>query len=63
MAVLGLLLAACSAGSILTDSGSSTVAEPKGKTVPPVAIQEIRGIPPGQLDGAQGLARLSGRPP
>jgi hypothetical protein len=47
--VLGLVLAACSAGSILTDSGLGSGGEPKGKTVPPVAIGEIRGIPPGQL--------------
>ncbi len=49
MAVLGLVLASCSAGSILTDSGSGKGSEPKGKSVPPVAIQEIRGIPPGKL--------------
>jgi hypothetical protein len=48
MAVLGLVLASCSAGSILSDSGSGS-AEPKGKSVPPVAIEEIKGIPPGQL--------------
>lgn len=49
MAVLGLVLASCSAGSILMDSGSGSGSEPKGKSVPPVAIQEIRGIPPGKL--------------
>lgn len=48
MAVVGLVLASCSAGSILTDSSSGS-SEPKGKTVPPVAIEEITGIPPGQL--------------
>ncbi|MCA3572650.1 MAG: hypothetical protein IOC86_01955 [Aestuariivirga sp.] len=47
--VLGLVLAACSAGSILTDSGLGSGGEPKGKTVPPVAIGEIRGMPPAQL--------------
>ena len=48
-AVLALALTACSAGSILTDSGSSSGGEPKGKTVPPVAIQQVTGIPPGKL--------------
>jgi len=48
LAVLGLMLAACSAGSILTDSGSASL-EPKGKSVPPVAIEDIKGIPPANL--------------
>jgi hypothetical protein len=48
LAVFALVLASCSAGSILTDSGSANL-EPKGKTVPPVAIQQITGIPPGKL--------------
>ena len=48
-AVLALALTACSAGSILTDSSSPSGAEPKGKTVPPVAIQQVMGIPPGKL--------------
>lgn len=47
--VLGLVLAACSAGSLLTDSGLGSGGEPKGKSVPPVAIGEIRGIPPSKL--------------
>ncbi|MFN4142589.1 hypothetical protein [Aestuariivirga sp.] len=50
MTVLVLLLTSCSASSILTDSsGSAGRAEPKGKTVPPVAVQQITGIPPGKL--------------
>jgi outer membrane biosynthesis protein TonB len=49
LVVLGLVLAACSAGSILTDSGLGSGGEPKGKSVPPVAIGEVRGIPPGKL--------------
>lgn len=48
LTVFGLVLASCSAGSILTDSGSGGL-EPKGKSVPPVAIQEVTGIPPGKL--------------
>ena len=48
MALLGVVLASCSAGSLLTDSGGGAV-EPKGKTVPPIALQEVRGIPPGKL--------------
>lgn len=48
LAVLGLVLGSCSAGSILTDSSSGSL-EPKGKSVPPVAIQEVTGIPPGKL--------------
>lgn len=49
MAVLGLVLAGCSAGSILTDSGTGGSGEPKGKSVPPIALQEVTGIPPGKL--------------
>jgi hypothetical protein len=49
MALLGLVLAACSAGSILSDSGSRGTVEPKGKSVPPIALQEVTGIPPGKL--------------
>lgn len=47
--VLGLFLASCSAGSILLDSGTGAAKEPQGKSVPPVAFQEVRGIPPGKL--------------
>jgi hypothetical protein len=49
IALVGLLLASCSAGSILMDSGTGGSAEPKGKSVPPVAIQNVKGIPPGKL--------------
>ncbi len=48
-AVLCILLTACSAGSILTDSSPTPAANPKGKTVPPVAYQTISGIPPDKL--------------
>ena len=47
--MLAMLLAGCSAGSILTDSGSSPKANANGKTVPPVAYQQISGIPPDKL--------------
>ena len=61
LAVLGLMLAACSAGSILTDSGSGST-EPKGKSVPPVAIGEIKGIPPANLaDLKAALASAGGQ--
>lgn len=47
--LLGLFLASCSAGSILLDSGTGGTKEPQGKSVPPVAIQQVKGIPPGKL--------------
>lgn len=47
--LLGVVLASCSAGSLLTDSGGGGAVEPKGKTVPPIAFQEVTGIPPGKL--------------
>lgn len=59
-AVLALVLTACSAGSILTDSTSSPGAEPKGKTVPPVAIQQVTGIPPGKLAELNGALTSAG---
>lgn len=50
IAVFAVMLAACSAGSILTDSAPSpSAANPKGKTVPPVTYQQISGIPPDKL--------------
>lgn len=60
MVLLGLVLASCSAGSILTDSGSGSGAEPKGKSVPPVAIEDIRGIPPGKLAELKGALASAG---
>ena len=60
--VLVLLLSGCSAGSLLTDSGSSSASAPKGKTVPPVAYQQISGIPPGKLQALkQSLASAGGQ--
>ena len=49
LAACALILAACSAGSILTDSSPSPGGNPKGKPVPPVAYQQIAGIPPDKL--------------
>jgi hypothetical protein len=48
LAALTMLLAACSAGALLTDSGPLPGAS-RGKPVPPVAIQQIAGIPPDRL--------------
>ena len=61
LAVVGLVLAACSAGSILTDSSTVSM-EPKGKSVPPVAIEDIKGIPPANLaDLKAALASAGGQ--
>lgn len=49
LAVFAVMLTACSAGSILTDSGPSPGGNPKGKTVPAVSYQQIAGIPPDKL--------------
>ena len=46
MVALVVLLASCSNTSVLTDSGTTG---PKGKPVPPVAFQQITGLPPGKL--------------
>jgi hypothetical protein len=48
LAAVSLVLAACSAGSILLDSAAPP-GDPKGKPVPPVAIVQIAGIPPDRL--------------
>lgn len=61
-ALLAVLLASCSAGSLLSDSTPASGANPKGKTVPPVAYQQITGIPPGKLsDFKQSLASAGGQ--
>ncbi len=49
MGLMALTLSACSAGSILTDSGSAPGGEASGKPVPPIAFREITGVPPGKL--------------
>ena len=60
--MLAVLLAGCSAGSILTDSGPSPNASPKGKAVPPIAYQQISGIPPDKLSlFKQSLASAGGQ--
>ena len=46
VAGLVLLLASCTGGSGLTGSGTG---EPKGKTVPPVMLQQVLGLPPAKL--------------
>lgn len=61
-AILALLLSACSAGSLLTDSAPASNAAPKGKTVPPVAFAQITGIPPDKLSTfKQSLASAGGQ--
>lgn len=60
MAVLALVLAACSAGSILTDSAPSAGNTAPGKPVPPVAFREIKGIPPGKLAELKGALSSAG---
>ena len=60
--MFALLLAGCSAGSILTESSPSSNASPKGKAVPPVAYQQITGIPPDKLSMfKQSLASAGGQ--
>src|SRR5882672_817523 len=44
--VLGLLLVACGGGGNL---GSTSQPNPKGKTPPPVLLQQLTGIPPDKL--------------
>lgn len=59
---LVLLLSGCSAGPLLSESGSTPSAGPKGKTVPPIAFQQISGIPPGKLSTLkQSLASAGGQ--
>ncbi len=57
MAALVLLLASCTGGSVLTDSGSG---EPKGKTVPPVMLQQVAGMPPAKLGELKTAMAVSG---
>lgn len=61
-AVFAIMLSACSAGSLLTDSAPASSGNPKGKTVPPVAYQQISGIPPDKLSAfKQSLASAGGQ--
>lgn len=48
LAALAMILAGCSAGTLLSDAGPAPGA-PKGKSVPPVVIQQFTGIPPDRL--------------
>jgi hypothetical protein len=52
-----VLLASCSTGTVLTDNGST---EPAGKTVPPVVLQQIVGLPPGKLSDLKAALALAG---
>ena len=57
---LVLLLASCSSGSGVV-GGPDLPAQPAGKSVPPVAIQQITGVPPGKVaDLKAALARAAG---
>jgi len=58
--LLVLVLAACSTGS-KPGSAPDLAAQPAGKTVPPVVIQQITGLPPGKAaDLKAALARAAG---
>ena len=43
--LFGLILAACSAGNLLSDN-STTATAPKGKPPPPVVLKQLLGVPP-----------------
>ena len=57
LAGLVLLLGSCTGGSVLNGSGTG---EPKGKTVPPVMLQEVQGIPPAKLKELKAAMAVSG---
>ena len=57
IAALLLLLAACANAPVLTDSGP---APGKGKTVPPVAFQQVTGLPPGKLAELKAAMAVAG---
>jgi hypothetical protein len=57
MAALLLVLAACSGGAMLKDSGSTGA---KGKTVPPVMIQQVTGVPPAKLGDLKTALAVTG---
>jgi hypothetical protein len=61
MGLMALVLTACSAGSILTDSNPSPGGEASGKPVPPIAIQQITGVPPGKLSELKTALSAAGR--
>lgn len=51
-----ILLASCSTGPDLSDNSP----EPRGRTVPPVAIQQVTGVPPGKLSELKTAMALAG---
>ncbi len=57
MAVLVFLLASCSSASLLNDSSPT---EPRGKTVPPVSLQQVTGVPPAKLGDLKTALAVSG---
>lgn len=61
MGVVALVLTACSAGSILTDSNAPAGGDGAGKPVPPIAFQQITGIPPGKLAELKTALTTAGR--
>ena len=60
LGLLALVLAACSAGSILTDAPAPGGAGAKGRPVPPIAFQQITGIPPSKLAELKGALSSAG---
>lgn len=56
MLALALLLAACATGGQLGDGGT---APPKGKTPPPVTVQQLSGIPPNQAQAFKDALALA----
>ena len=57
VAGLVILLASCTGGSGLTGSGTG---EPTGKTVPPVMLQQVLGLPPAKLKDLKTAMAVSG---
>ena len=55
--VLLALLVACSGGPDLSVPGN---VEPKGKTVPPVVISQIVGMPPGKINDMKTALAVAG---
>ncbi len=57
LAALVILLASCSGTSVLTDTAPT---EPRGKTVPPVAISQVTGLPPSKLADMKAAMAVAG---
>ena len=60
LVLVALVLSACSAGSILTDAPAPGGAGAKGRPVPPIAFQQITGIPPSKLAELKGALSSAG---